>query len=72
MTWIGVHNAIISTAHHAKGLKFNLFFIIGISNISNQVKTMRKCDFIEMNVMFAVLMKTLYALIQQHNDPCLY
>lgn len=26
----------------------------------------------QINAMFVVLMKTLYALIQQHSDPCLY
>lgn len=42
MTWIGVHNAIISTANHAKGFKFNLSFLadtqLDVGNNTNQVQ----------------------------------
>lgn len=40
MTWIGVHNAIISTAYHAKGPKCTLSFSVDteldVYNVTNQ------------------------------------
>lgn len=38
MTWIGVHNAIISTAYHAKALEYSLSFSAQL-DVNNVTKT---------------------------------
>lgn len=40
MTWIGVHNAIISTAYHANVLEYSLFFSADAQlDVNNVTKT---------------------------------
>lgn len=70
MTWIGVHNAIISTAYHAAANTKDLFQLHH-DWMFTMCEIREHTFFFFLIPMFVVLKKTLYALIQQHSDPCL-
>lgn len=75
MTCIGAHNVIRSTAYHAQRPQIQLILfsgrIIGCLQCDKSANKLKIADFFQTKGMFVVLMKTLYALIQPHSDPCL-